>query len=239
MKFNLGFYGRVILANLILGLVWFSAYFWKFWELRPYDYLSLVFVQEVLIVFSALPINIFIVNQINKDKKDSQQFHFALSILIVFLALSLYGQGMHNAANQIRTLVDEPIIYFYDELLSHWIGTAGLLGIIFLLGIMQLNAPYKVGIGKKEKLFLIISGIFLGLVIGVASAEAHFGQMGLFMSAIAATTLTFKVKGKEFEKYPLTWHYLYLFGAMTVFFLVWILLTGGFAEPSHVGFGRF
>lgn len=226
-KYTLG----VLVLNFV-ALLFASLYLWKGWHFRPNAFINLIFFKELAITFLILPSYFIWLNQLNADKQDSQKFNWGFGLFLLFLLISIYGGGMHNASNQIRAVVDEPIVYFYDELLSHYILMTGLFGMGFCLALLSQNSPNQSSLRSFEKWIIISSGAFQGLILGVGAMEAHFGFGAMVLSLIFFVVIAFKSWRKSFDRIPLSYYYLANFLLVFLFLALFLIFNGGFVEPS-------
>lgn len=232
MKNRLSQYTIGIIGFNILALLFISLYLFKGWHSRPFRFMDLIFFKELFITFSTIPLYALWMQKLYADKTDDRKFMRGFLAFLFLLLISLYGAGMHNAANQIRAVVNEPIVYFYDEIFSHFIFMSALFGMGISLAWLQFNAPRAIIMGRVEKVTIIASSVFQGIIIGVGTMEAHYAPYALGLGAIFTVALVFWLRKTTISQYPLTWYYGLHFASITVFLALFLLINHHFVEPS-------
>lgn len=229
-------YTIVFLSLNILSLVWVSLYFLQVWDIEVIPFVTLFFFHEMFLSFIASGLYIFLFFFITHKNKYSLPHTF---FFFLFLALTLYGSGMHNGANQINILHSSDAIYFYDEILSHAFTVFGLLTTGMTLALTQSIFQYQKKLHHYEKYIIIGSGIFQGFFLGIGTLESQFGPWGLGLSLIFSLFLIGTINGRTISQIPIFWYYIFHFGTTALFLALFGLITGGFFEPSEMGLGKF
>jgi len=235
MNKSISTYTKGILAFNLLALTFISFYVWKGWSYRVHPSVNLVFFKEMFITFSTVPIYFIWMNELNKSKINSRKFKKGFFVFVMLLIVTMYGSGMHNSANQIRSLIDGPIVYFYDEILSHYIFLTALLSLGFCIALLQFNSPYKQRSSNYEKTITFSSGIFQGLIIATGALEANYGIWALIFSSIFFVVLILKTLNTSANKFPLSWYYLFHFGTIAILLIIYIVINKSFTNPLVFG----
>jgi hypothetical protein len=161
---------------------------------------------------------------------------------IGFLALAglwVEGQGIHLAGNAIGHLLQDSneadlatLVYFLDEVLSHYMWHAAIIGLSALLVLRGWRRPFS---GERSGLgFEIAAGLIHGFNIFTASVE------GATTPLVLPYTLLVVVMGlafgrSQFRQQPLLAFFWIAFLTAGILFLGWGLYWGGFPEFSQVG----
>lgn len=232
-------YTRYIQFLHLVGLGFASIFVLSLWDHRLHDYFNTVFFLEISVTIFLTILFTFMYrhlsSQINQDTTQKWLDYCFLG----FIGLAIYGGGIHLGANQIREVVNIPIVYFYDEILSHWLAVIGFLGISYLFAFIHLKTPIQsLTASKIEKWHLYLSGAIHGLVAGISLLQANSAQLAL-IAAPVTIALAWKLKKKDHRLYPLTTYSLVAFTFLKLFILAWYFHYDSFASPSDVGFGRF
>lgn len=231
-------YTRIIVIFNFLTLLILSLFFLDFWDIQVHPYFNTSFYLEGVMALAGLPLYFILLDQLLEPLDRDKKLPFLIAFIIFFILVG-YGAGMHQAGNQIRNTHDTPIVFFYDELLSHWIAGIGSLGVTFVLAAAQLKTPLQNPIGKGKHLLIKLSGIFQGLVIGLAGLESHFGLASFLTTGSFIVLLVTRLRKRPSEHYPVTTYFLYLYAAGFILLTIWYIIHGSFVEPSASGFGKF
>jgi hypothetical protein len=164
-----------------------------------------------------------------------------VSVLLFLALLGIWaeGQGMHLAANSIGHLLEDmhgseagQLTYAYDEVLSHYLWHAGVVGLAVLLVLRERaiasapTLPGRVAIG--------LSGALHGLLLFIIFVEAQTVPLGL--PALALLALGILVLGRTpLDRFPLRTFYLVAAGVGLLLLGSWGVYWQGFPEFSAVG----
>jgi hypothetical protein len=156
-------------------------------------------------------------------------------VFLVLASLWVEGQGIHLAANSIGHLTEAfagsqaaALTYFYDEVLSHFMWHAGIIGLSLLLIYRQWKDPFagaRAGLGIE-----IGGGILHGLSYGLMVLEGATTVIGLPAAAIVVTLVLGWGRGK-LRQQPLLAFFLVAYLTAIVLFLAWRAYWGCFVEP--------
>ena len=161
---------------------------------------------------------------------------------IIFLLITAFwveGQGMHLASNSIGHLLKGMegsdiynLIYFYDEVLSHYLWHFGIVGLSALVIFRQWRNPFTEG--QAVSWLPILAGIIHGFTLFIIVIEAGTASLGVTFS-ILVTLLGLIWGWKRFSQQPLL---LFLFVTClvaTMLFAGWGIYWRGLPEFSEVG----
>lgn len=165
---------------------------------------------------------------------------------MVLASLWIAGQGMHLSANSVNNLSEAlaknqvvdilgtdiyKLTYFFDEHLSHYMWHIGVLGLAALLIIHEWRSPG----GNETRWGLVIpAGIIYGFTTFCIVLEGQTVPLG-FPFAVILTLIILFWGLKGLRQRPLRAFFLVTYLVTTLFFLVWVILYGGFPQFSEVG----
>jgi len=143
----------------------------------------------------------------------------------------LSANSISNLFGAGTTEVHE-LIHFYDELLSHYLWHAGILGLSAMLVFAPVDAGAKPPPMKRA---VILPGVLLyGFPFFVAVDEGGGVPMGLLAVVVLLVGLLL-ARRRLLRSHNLISFFFagYLFAL--VLFVIWFLVTGGFPEFSGMG----
>ena len=170
-----------------------------------------------------------------------------------FGALFLFGQGLHVAGNSINTFMTEvrdykpiipkdayDLIFFIDEVLSHLVLFSAVIGLIavWLIFDARIAAPPLL---PDNRWFLLLAGLVFGVVMAYAMIEARTPYVIIAMiGVLGGLWLWFWRKsglsaGEFVAHRPFRTFVLILVISTAGMMLIWLLVFGGFVQPSEVG----
>lgn len=172
---------------------------------------------------------------------DSGRIRRGLRLVVPFLVLAALwteGQGMHLSANSISNLFGtgttevHGLIHFYDEVLSHYLWHAGIIG----LSIVLAFAPVDIGSRLiPMKWAMVIPSAFLyGFTYFAAVDEGGTVPMGLSAAILIVIALLLS-RGRLLRSHNLIGFFLLGYIIAILLFAIWFVYTGGFPEPSAMG----
>jgi hypothetical protein len=158
---------------------------------------------------------------------------------LVLSALWVEGQGMHLAGNSIGHFTESmagtsvaALTHFYDEVLSHYMWHAAMMGLAALLLIRQWNNPLDdrpSGRGIE-----LGAGLLHGINYALMVLEGATTLIGVPFAAL--TVVVIAIWGRhDLRAKPVVTFFLVAFGVALLVFLGWGLYWGGLVEPSAVG----
>ena len=160
------------------------------------------------------------------------------SELILFLGLGAAwaeAQGMHLASNSIDNLVAgqvdvraAPLIHLFDEIVSHDLWLAGIVGLAALAYIRQLRHPLPVGTPDDPHDFLIvaIAGLIYGFTFFDIVVEGGTGGFGI-PAAAALTVIPLLTSRGRLRREPVSAFVLAGHLSAIVLFAAWWVYWGG------------
>ena len=162
--------------------------------------------------------------------------------MICFLVLSalwVEGQGMHLAGNSIghltETMPGTPVAaltHFYDEVLSHYMWHAAMMGLSALVIIRQWRNPFR---GDSSGLGIELgAGLLHGVNYALMVLEGATTPFGVPFAAVAVLAIAIRGR-RNLRQMPVAAFFLVAFGVALLFFLAWGLYWGGLVEPSSRG----
>jgi hypothetical protein len=172
---------------------------------------------------------------------DSGRIRRGLRLVLAFLVLAALwteGQGMHLSANSISNLFGpgataaHSLIHFYDEVLSHYLWHAGIIGLSIVLALAPLEgglvlAPMKWAVRS-------VSAILYGFTYFAAVDEGGTVPMGL-PAAILILVALLLARRRQLRTHNLVAFFFLGYCVAVLLFAVWFVMTGGFPEPSALG----
>jgi hypothetical protein len=166
--------------------------------------------------------------------------------ILIFMLLAVLwveGHAMHLAANSIGHHAEayagdavEHLTYFYDEVLSHYLWHAGIIGLSLLLVYRQWRNPVE---GPASSLVTETgAGILHGLAFALMVLEGVTVPLGL---PAALLVVAFGLVGgrRQFRQQPVLAFFFIAYLTAVIFMLAWRLYWGCFVEPldalKHLG----
>jgi hypothetical protein len=162
--------------------------------------------------------------------------------MICFLVLSalwVEGQGMHLAGNSIGHLTESmtgtpvaALTHFYDEVLSHYMWHAAMMGLSALVIFRQWRNPFR---GDLSSLGIELgAGLLHGINYALMVLEGATTLIGVPFAAVAVVVIAIRGR-RKLREMPVVVFFLVAFGVALLLFLGWGLYWGGLVEPSSVG----
>lgn len=163
-------------------------------------------------------------------------------VFMVLAALWVEGQGIHLAANSIGHLTGAfagsnaaALTYFYDEVLSHYMWHAGIIGLSLLLIFRQWRNPFA---GMRSTLRAEFgAGILHGLSFGLMALEGATIALGLPSAALVVVFGLARGRG-QFRQQPLLAFFFVAYLTAAILFVAWRVYWGCFIEPFDMLQGR-
>ena len=165
---------------------------------------------------------------------------------LVLAVLWVMNQGMHLSANSINNLIEKlkdgggidatgtdifALTYFYDEVLSHYLGHIGLVGLAALLIYHEWRGP----VGAETVWWQAgLAGFVYGLTLFCLFVEGQTVPIGLPFTAIVV--LFGLVWGrKKLSRQPVLAFFFAACLVALLLFVGWGLYWGGFPQFTEVG----
>ena len=160
---------------------------------------------------------------------------------LVLAALWVEGQGIHLAGNSIGHLTEAfagsdaaALTFFYDEVLSHYMWHAGIIGLSLLIIYRQWTNPFA---GQRSRLGVEVgAGILHGLSFGLMVLEGVTTPIGLPAAALV-TACGLWGRGRLRQQPALAFFFVAYLTAL-ILFVVWRVYWGCFIEPFDMLQGR-
>jgi hypothetical protein len=159
----------------------------------------------------------------------------ATVVFLLLAALWVEGQGMHLSANSISNLLGagttdvHELVYFYDEVLSHYIWHFAIIGLSVLPLVFAGRAVVVAGASVRWAA-IVPASILYGLTYFLAVAEGQTVPLGLPAAALIVLWLLLG-KRRLARSDNLVAFFLVGYGLAVVVFTGWYLYFGCFAEP--------
>ena len=158
---------------------------------------------------------------------------------LVLAALWVEAQGMHLVGNSIGHLTGglagsdvAALTHFYDEVLSHYMWHAALIGLSVLLVIRQWKNPFT---AEASSLRLELgAGILHGINYSLMVLEGATTPLGVPFAVLAVLFGLAWGRGK-LRQQPILAFFLVAYAVAVLVFLGWGLYWGGLPEPSAKG----
>jgi hypothetical protein len=151
------------------------------------------------------------------------------------LAVFSLGKGIHLATNHLNAYTHSApisqIVYFYDEILSHYLIWIGYLGLIFIL-ITQITQASNF----RMSIFMYLLATLHGAILSIAVLEGQ--SAGIFFIYIFSLGLhRYIMKNKNQSHIASRF---YCFSTIVAFGIIlsWGVAMRGFPEPSELGLIR-
>lgn len=165
----------------------------------------------------------------------------SLGLAVTFLvlgALWTLGHGMHLSANSVSNLLGpgqtavHDLIHFYDEVLSHYLWHAAIIGLSVLLLLIQ-PAPRPED-RRTSWGIVILSAILYGFTYFAAINEG--GTVPLGLPAAGVILLILLVRGRAYlRSNNLVAFFLLSYVVALALFAIWFGIWKGFPEFSETG----
>jgi hypothetical protein len=209
------------------------------WHLRIVDFVDLVFTAPFFMVML-----LYFNHTIFEGQKERSLYLVSLGLMI----LTLYGHSMHLVGNAINTYSTEinhyldripsdtyEMIYFFDEDLGHWLLYIGLFGSMGMWIIADRRT-------NKLSWFDWLPGGVLGFTYAISIIESSQPWMGfaaafwlgacaIWSSRQAGVKLGEQLMRSRWARFGISAAGLLVFGE-----LLYLVIFGGFIQPSQMGF---
>ncbi len=159
-------------------------------------------------------------------------------IFLIFAALWTAGQGMHLSANSINNFLGKgstdvhELVHFYDEVLSHYLWHAGIVGLSILLVLEPETTMTKVV--PIRWALIAPSSLLYGLSYFLAINEGGTVIFGLPAAIIIPLGLLL-LRRNLIQTHNLIAFFVVGYLIATALFIGWFVYWGGFPEFSEVG----
>lgn len=223
----------VLFAIFITGLPFLSRQF------GPYPLMKTQDVVDLFTPFVLIPVY-WMLFRLEPDRAPTPR---AIIVFLLLAVLWVEGQAMHLAANSIGHHAEaypgdpvERLTFFYDEVLSHYLWHAGIIGLSLLVVFREWRNPVE---GSASSLLTATgAGIFHGLTFALVVLEGVTVPLG--MPAAALVVAFGLVVGREQRhRRPILTFFFAAYLTAIIFMLAWRVYWGCFVEPldalKHLG----
>ncbi len=165
-----------------------------------------------------------------------------VAVTLAFMVLAgvwVEGQGMHLAANSIGHHLEDPagsavtrLTGFYDEVLSHYLWHAGVLGMAALW--VAGHWENRMAVPGREWIVVVVSGVVHGFLLFTILVEGQTAPMVVPFALLMSAFLLLR-GWSRLRSQPVLAFLLISFVVALVFTLGWGLYWGGLPEFSDVG----
>lgn len=167
-----------------------------------------------------------------RHRQDKGERHIHM-LAVVFLAIFFLGTGVHFTGNSVHQLLMEKeaiqdtelsdLVYFYDEILGHWLMISGLFGLLATAIILQYNRPSTKQMESTEFRVLTLAGLIFGCGLGWVAVQGHFklAGLGFFFTVLFCVHRVFRNEFPAIRRFPLILYIASGSLAGTVSILLW------------------
>ena len=226
---------RLILAFALLSMVLFLGPALLSQQFGPYPLMRNGDVFDLLTPLVLIPLY-WLLFQIRRDLTPTQ---WEITAFLILAVLWVMGQGMHLGANSIGHLMEEmrnsdayALTHFYDEVLSHTLWHAGIVGLSMLLLYRQWRNPFPEKAGTSG--LTSVAGAIYGATFFGVIVEAGTTPLGIpFLVIVGLFGL---VAGRQqWKSQPILAFFLVSSLVSLVLFAAWAIYWGGLPQFSEVG----
>jgi len=204
----------VILLLSINRLTSFTLFY-----LQPYDFLRwLDFNAMIPIPLLSILLYYFLLREVTYESsfKKTKLYVFLFALFITGVYLFGASSGNHEVTNYLNTrfcergTIDSPlcnIISYNDDEFSHIIYYLGFVFMNVVLLLMEYNMPRKIGMVKRDYIFISLNALFIGLGIFANLAFEEIGIDLYVFGFLMALSLYLLYSKKIVSKLPLTYYF--------------------------------
>jgi len=203
------------------------------YKFSPYPLMKIADVFDLFTPLILLPLY-WMLFHTNGDTSVKENLTF-----IVFASFWVLGKGMQLTANSIGHLTAHMtgsdvynLIYFYDEVLGHYLWHFGVIGLSALLIYRQWKTPFSEGRNWAWKNFL--AGIIYGFSYFAMVVEGQTTFMGVPF-AVLAVICCFILWRSKINRQPLLSLFLAGYLLAVILFAIWGIWQHGLPEFTEVG----
>lgn len=231
------------MKRLSLLILFFSICFFIFvmgppfmgYKFAPYPLMNTADVVDLLTPLVLVPLY-WMLFRINGDIGASLKENL---VFMVFAGIWVLGKSMQLTANSIGHLTSGMtgsdiynLVYFYDEVLGHYIWHIGVIGFSGLLVYRQLKNPFT---ERKELSWqTIVAGIIYGFTFFAMTVEGQTTLLAVPVALLAVVSGAVLWKNQT-NRQPLFSFFLVGYLIAVILFAVWGIWQHGLPEFSEVG----
>jgi len=187
--------------------------------LQPYDFLRwLDFNAMIPIPLLSIILYYLLLREVIYESKFKKTKSYVFLFLLFITGVYLFGasSGNHEVTNYLNTrfcergAVDSPlcnIIAYNDDEFSHIVYYLGFVFMNVVLLFMEYNMPRKIGMVKKDYIFVSANALFIGLGIFANLAFEEIGIDLYFFGFLMALSLYLLYSKKIVSQFPLTYYF--------------------------------
>jgi len=187
--------------------------------LQPYDFLRwLDFNAMIPIPLLSILLYYFLLRAVTYESsfKKTKLYVFLFVLFIVGVYLFGASSGNHEVTNYLNTrfcergAVDSPlcnIIVYNDDEFSHIVYYLGFVFMNVVLLLMEYNMPRKIGMVKRDYIFVSGNALFIGLGIFANLAFEEIGIDLYFFGFLMLLSLYLLYAKRMVAKLPLTYYF--------------------------------
>ncbi len=204
----------------------------------PFPPYPLMKVADVLDLFTPLVL-IPIYWLLFRNREDETPSSKKSITFMVVAAIWVLGQGMHLSANSVGHFLERmgpsdaaALNFFYDEVLSHYIWHAGIMG---MSGLIVFNERRSHTDGEKSLGWIpVLGGIIHGFTFFLIVVEGQTWPLGVpFAGLFVLFCLVWGLK--KLKRQPLLLFFFTAYAVATLFIAGWWIYWGSLIEFSKVG----
>ncbi|NVM31121.1 MAG: hypothetical protein HWN65_19950 [Candidatus Helarchaeota archaeon] len=157
----------------------------------------------------------------------------------------LVGDVMHYTANSIWAQIQHDLIYFYDEMLGHFLLYLGMYLVFIFLIVLQYYCPSQTPLveGKGVKIPLGVSAGFLAFILAVGTIEGQqpFVTLTFSIAILIISLYLWKVKKPDLWNSPVIFYMLIFSIICLIFMCIYPIIPSimghpyPYAQPSELG----
>ena len=172
---------------------------------------------------------------------DAGRIRRSRPLVLVFLVLGALwaeGQGMHLSANSIGNLLGagaspvHDLVHFYDEVLSHYLWHAAVIGLSILL--VAVRTDVRAGAARMPWALMVPAVALYGFTYFADINEGGTVPLGL-PAAVSIPVAILLARREDLRRRNLTAFFFWSYVVAVIFFAGWFAYWRGFPEFSEVG----
>lgn len=187
--------------------------------LQPYDFLRWLDFNAMLpIPLLSILLYYFLLREVTYESSFKKTKLYVFLFVLFITGVYLFGasSGDHEVTNYLNTRfcergnVDSPIcniISYNDDEFSHYIYYLGFVFMNIVLLLMEYNMPRKIGMIKRDYIFISANALFIGLGIFANLAFEEIGIDLYVFGFLMGLSLYLLYSKKIVSKLPITYYF--------------------------------
>ncbi len=161
-----------------------------------------------------------------------------LLAFLVLAAVWVDAHGMHLAANSINNYVDDPnapgagLIEFYDEVLSHYLWHAAMIGLLLLALVRGWRHPLPAPGDAVDAALVGLAALLYAFTLFVVTAEGGTGLLMVPAAIIIAAVVVRRSRGR-LRREPVSAFALWADLLALALLAAWFVYFGFTMKPPH------